>query len=444
MLCLLPLCEGQLVDTVRRVDVTAVTGATLARIGLAPDPLTQQVCRRVRQGGGRALRAEPVRKRLLRLKAAADALVHHTLPAGEGQQLTFSAYARLCSQAGGLPVTVVRKNVTRLAAHMRRMGELLQAQSPDGTLDPYDTGLARPGPGAVFGWGPAVEAIAVIVPANNPIVHLHWLTAYIAGLPCVVRPSLRDPFTTERLVQALLAAGFPGDTVAFLPTAYREADLIVRQVGAAMVFGDEATIARFRHHRRIAFRGPGHSKIYLGPDWVIRPAALDIAEGAILDDAGRSCLNAHTVCVPPGYGGTVADALAARLVRHGSLPLEREEACLPAFASRTEVQRLDAFFEEGLAGGGACCRSLSTSIGPITPSSGVNCRSPSPPSLRRTLPRLSRCWAAAWRSVVLPTTGASWTRSFGVPRSTRSVSAGRRHGRRSLSPTGGLSPMTSS
>jgi len=352
MLCLSPACEGRSVDTVRRSDVTAVTGATLAQTGLAPAPLAQQVCRRARLGG-RALRSMPVRERLLRLEAAADAFVHHRLPAGGAEGLGLAAYVRLCSLAGGLPVAVVQESAVRLADHLRRLGRLLRAQSPDGTLEAYDSGLVRAGRGATFGWVPAVEAIAAIMPANNPMVHLHWLAAYASGLPCVVRPSLREPFTAERLVQALLAAGFPGDTVAFLPTAHGEVDLLVRQTGAALVFGGQTTIARFRHHPRVAVRGPGHSKTYIGPDWVTRPAALDIAVSAILDDAGRSCLNAHTVYVPPGYGSTVAAALATRLVPHGPLPLEREEARLPAFASRTEVQRLDALVEGCLAGGGA-------------------------------------------------------------------------------------------
>jgi acyl-CoA reductase-like NAD-dependent aldehyde dehydrogenase len=120
-----------------------------------------------------------------------------------------------------------------------------------------------------------------------------------------------------------------------------------------MVFGDASTMKQWLNDPRIEIHGPGFSKLILGDDKVDQwEQYLDTMVTSILENSGRSCVNASGVWVSR-HGAEIADALARRLAQVEPKPADDETAQLAPFADPGVATRISAVIDDGLMEEGA-------------------------------------------------------------------------------------------
>jgi acyl-CoA reductase-like NAD-dependent aldehyde dehydrogenase len=193
----------------------------------------------------------------------------------------------------------------------------------------------------------------VVLPSNSPGVHSLWVPTFALKTALVLKPGAAEPWTPYRVVQALLKAGAPPDAFGYYPTDHAGAAEILRSTGRALLFGDVGSIRGWAGDPRIELHGPGYSKVVLGPDAAPQwERYLDVMTASILQNAGRSCVNASGIWVT-SHADEIAEALAERLAAVRPLPAEDEQAQIAPFANPQVASRISASIDDGLSGGGA-------------------------------------------------------------------------------------------
>lgn len=120
-----------------------------------------------------------------------------------------------------------------------------------------------------------------------------------------------------------------------------------------MLFGDEQTTGRYRNQASVQIHGPGWSKVVIGDDCAEQwPDYLDVCASSVLDNSGRSCINASAIVVSR-HADAIADALAARLAAVQPMPLNDEHAALAAFTNPALAEGINAAIERDLRVPGA-------------------------------------------------------------------------------------------
>jgi acyl-CoA reductase-like NAD-dependent aldehyde dehydrogenase len=120
-----------------------------------------------------------------------------------------------------------------------------------------------------------------------------------------------------------------------------------------MVFGDTMSVARWANDPRVEKHGPGYSKILIGDDAADRwEDYLDVLVSSIVENGGRSCINASGVWVSR-RADEIADALAERLARIEPRAEDDPAAALAPFADPGVAHRISAAIDQALAPGGA-------------------------------------------------------------------------------------------
>src|SRR5262249_17247168 len=103
----------------------------------------------------------------------------------------------------------------------------------------------------------------------------------------------------------------------------------------------------------IEIHGPGYSKVLIGEDQIENwRDHLDVMVSSILENGGRSCINASAIVVPK-YAAEIADALARRLGPVAPASPTDPEAKLSSFANRAMADGIDAMIEQELRSPGA-------------------------------------------------------------------------------------------
>jgi thienamycin biosynthesis protein ThnO len=229
-------------------------------------------------------------------------------------------HLRRVSLATGLPEVRVERAVSTLAQDLARIGDVLSAQSPDGSLAAYRTGRA----GRPWVWAPAGRHIAVRVPANFPTINIEWLQALAARRPVLLETSRADPFTPVLLARALYDAGVPDGAVSIAhvaaPAFWRLAD--------QGLWAGETDSPPVLDSRRVKRYHNGRSKVL-----VLEPLpdeTWDRLAALAIQGCGRLCTNISGVVVT-SRGEEAAFALAKRLAAYEILPLDDPRAFVPAF-----------------------------------------------------------------------------------------------------------------
>jgi hypothetical protein len=257
-------------------------------------------------------------------------------------------YVESVSATTGIPQALCRMNLAKIR------GACGQIRA---TIDGLTGGLALSVlDGEHSSRGEGVEAVArglaAVLPSNSPGVHSLWLPAIALKVPLALKPGRSDPWTPYRLRAALLAAGIPAEAISIYPTDHLGASALLESFDRAMVFGQARTVDVHAANPNIQVHGPGYSKIVVGADRVERwEEHLDLMVASVLDNGGRSCINASTIVVPR-HGRAVAEALAQRLGSVNALPLSHPEARLAAAASHEAAESM-AQHIAGLAGDSA-------------------------------------------------------------------------------------------
>lgn len=308
--------HGRPYESMEQVEVCdARTGETLATIDQANPGLVARDLRRWPH-----VETPPTAQMQTILRRAAERLL-------DASDSEYTATVERTAGTTGLTEKQVQAQVNRLAKALVRLADVAQTRSPP------------------------CPPMAFVLPSNAPGVHASWLTAIALGFPVALKPGSREPWFPAWLSRVLWDAGLPEAMIGLYAGDHTTAQTMVETAAATVLFGDDATVDRYRDAPSVDVRGPGRSKAL-----VSRRAASDASliaplVTAVSEFAGRSCLNTSSIGI---VGGTPEDA--ARLAN----------ALQDALSSQT-VDSLGAWPERQNAEG---IRSWLASIGhgPATPS----------------------------------------------------------------------------
>ncbi|HUD98373.1 MAG TPA: aldehyde dehydrogenase family protein [Bryobacteraceae bacterium] len=293
----------------------------------------------------RALLAGFTTKELFRMCVrAADLFAEASLPLGDTTQSP-DDYVRQVSATTGLPHVMVRRNMHKIRTVLAEMEAVV-----NGLTRGLDLGVLDAGYAGGLSYFPRGESLGVVLPSNSPGVHSLWAPAFALKTPLVLKPGTAEPWTPYRMIQALIHAGGPPEVFGYYPADHAGASEILRRCGRGMVFGDVGSTRQWQNDPRIEVHGPGYSKIILGEDcagdW---EQYLDVMVSSILENSGRSCINASGVWVP-SHAAEIAEALAARLAEVAPRDAADEQAQIAPFANRALAERISQAIDGELEG----------------------------------------------------------------------------------------------
>lgn len=337
------LRHGAVYRSLDTAPVPDVTGEARAEVSLANAALIRRDLRKL-DAARAALRAIPVAELVARTVAAAEIYLTADLPVGDDLQGP-DDYVRACSASTGLPQSLVRANMDKIANVCRELPTILNGLTLGMDLSVLDSGVGEVG-GIPVSFVPAARSLTAVLPSNSPGVHSLWIPALALKTPVVLKPGSGDPFTPLRIVQALIAAGIPSEAFGFYPADRATGAELVEIHDRALVFGGPAMAAKYAGRPEVQVHGPGYAKILLGPDTVDHWADhLDLLVDSVARNGGRSCINASTIVVPR-HGHAIAEALAERLGAVAAKALDDADAGLAAFAEPASAAALDAAITE--------------------------------------------------------------------------------------------------
>jgi hypothetical protein len=282
---------------------------------------------------------------------AADHFISDSLPIGDDAQ-SAEDYVAQVSATTGLPYALVRKNMKKIHSMLAQMESVLSGLTRGLDLSILDNGFGEIN-GQALSFYPRAESLGVILPSNSPGVHSLWIPSFALKTPLVLKPGSAEPWTPYRIIQALISAGAPREAFSYYPADHAGAGEILRRCGRGILFGDSASTGKWLGDSRIEIHGPGYSKIVIGEDCIDEwEKYLDVMVTSILENGGRSCVNASGIWVP-ARGKQIAEALAARLAGVVPRAAEDEQAQLAPFADSNVASRVSQMIDHGLAEQGA-------------------------------------------------------------------------------------------
>ena len=284
-------------------------------------------------------------------RKAAEIFASGTLPMGD-QDMSFDQYVEHLSATTGMPTTYCRVNSQKIQRVMSEMDVVIAGLTRGFDLSILDQGYGKRGDqtlsyfrdGRIFG---------AVLPSNSPGVHGLWIPAVALKAPIVLKPGREEPWSPLRIIESLCAAGVPRKAFGFYPTDHAGAGELLRCVDRSMLVGAAATTKPWEHDPRVEIHGPGYSKVLLGDDtaddW---EKHLDVIEGSISANCGRSCINASAIYTPK-HGREIAEALAKRLGAWEAMPVGESAANVAAFANPAFATSISETIDHGLRADGA-------------------------------------------------------------------------------------------
>jgi acyl-CoA reductase-like NAD-dependent aldehyde dehydrogenase len=282
---------------------------------------------------------------------AAELFLHADLPCGDSVQSP-QQYVESLSALTRLPHTLVRMNMGKIHAAMSQVRTIIAGLTRNMPLGIFDRGVARLGD-LTINYFPTTSSLGVSLPSNAPAVNSLWIPAPVMKIPVLLKPGREDPFTPLRIVQALIAAGFPKEAFGYYPTTHEGGDTLLTSCGRGIAFGNDATLRKYAAFPGISVHGTGRSKILIGEDMIDRwPEFLDVIVQSISANGGRSCINTSAILVP-SHRDALANALAQELAKIQPLPRDHENALLCGFANPAMAEGIDAHLTAHLKEPGA-------------------------------------------------------------------------------------------
>jgi hypothetical protein len=316
---------------------------SLANVGLIKRDLLRQADVRER------LAALPAAELVRMAKATAEHFMHDALPLDPSSSdvQTPQDYIEQVSATTGMPWANVQRNMWKVHGVLSHVEEVLAGLTRGLDLSLLDHGMGER-EGHMLSFFPRADALGVVLPNNSPGVHALWAPATVLKMPLVLKPGSAEPWTPLRIIHAWTKAGLPRDLFGYYPAGHAGGNEILRSTGRGMVFGDVGSTKQWKADPRVEVHGPGFSKIVIGPDvadeW---EQHLDIMVESIVNNGGRSCVNASGVWVTK-HGDRIAEALAARLATYAPRPVEDPEAVLAPFADPATAERISAAIDQDL------------------------------------------------------------------------------------------------
>ena len=286
-------------------------------------------------------------------KKAGEYFLNADLPVGtEGDLQSPDDYVLSLASTSGLPHSLIRMNMTRLAAVFADVGKILRGLTRGLDLDVIDRGYGEQG-GAPVSFSAQTDLLSVILPSNSPAVNALWIPAIALKVPVVLKPGREEPWTPWRVIQAFIKAGCPPEAFSFYPTTHEGSNALLRRSGRVMMFGDDNTVKQHEHDPRVEVHGTGYSKILIGEDEIENwEKYIDTIVESISANSGRSCINTSTVVVPR-YADKIIREVAKRLADIKPLAPDDCDARLSGFANPKFAESINGAIEDGFSGGGA-------------------------------------------------------------------------------------------
>jgi acyl-CoA reductase-like NAD-dependent aldehyde dehydrogenase len=341
----------------RSVDLATVvdfeTREPLVQVSQANPGLVRRDLQEEFQQAMRASLAAFSMRELVALSArAAELFTTATLPLGESGTQTPDEYVRQLSATTGLPHIMVRKNMEKVKAALVDCERVISGLTRGLELDVLDRGIGEVA-GSAVSFIPRSPTLGVVLPSNSPGVHALWVPTIALRVALVLKPGSAEPWTPYRVIQAFVKAGVPETAFGFYPTDHAGSGEILRRCGRGIVFGDVASTRPWQNDPRVEVHGPGYSKVVLGPDasadW---ERHLDLMASSIVENGGRSCINASGVWVTSN-AREIAEGLAARLVEVAPRGVDDPQAQLAPFADAKVAERISAMIDRELETPGA-------------------------------------------------------------------------------------------
>ncbi|MGI8604632.1 MAG: aldehyde dehydrogenase family protein [Verrucomicrobiales bacterium] len=335
-------------------EITAVgTNEPVVRISQANSGLIRRDLRamgRARTALGRVRAKE----RVAITKRAGELFLQATLPLGDGGHTQSpDDYLFQLASTSGLPHTLIRRNMSRLAQVFAEIDVILNGLTRGLDLDVLDRGFGEQH-GSPVSYSLAADSLGVILPSNSPAVNALWIPCIALGVPVVLKPGREEPWTPWRVIQAFIAAGCPAEAFGFFPTSHEGSSAIIRSAGRVMLFGDDKTVGQYSNDPRVEVHGSGRSKVLIGEDKIEQwRDFLPLLVESVAANSGRSCINASAIIVP-SHGDEIAEAVAKELLGMVPRAPDDKEANLSGFANAAMAEMIDAAIEDGLTESGAC------------------------------------------------------------------------------------------
>ncbi|KAA1195705.1 aldehyde dehydrogenase family protein [Photorhabdus heterorhabditis] len=259
-----------------------VQGVPVGRLTQVPAVYAHYTVNCLRQG-----ELLPIEKRDEALQKAAEFFINGNLCG-----LTVDDYVAKVVSVTGLPEYVVKNAVKNIGHATASAVSLAKLGIPQGVQTENTTLALENGCAQCVRRG---DVLAVIAPGNGPGVHAIWPQAVALGYRVVLRPSDREPYTAQRLIQAMSEAGL-GSYVAMLPSDHSLVDELLDVADLSMIYGGDALVERFTHRSDVLVQGPGRSKIVIGADYPLN-AALELVFESVIGLGGAACVCASSVLV---------------------------------------------------------------------------------------------------------------------------------------------------
>lgn len=327
------------------------TGEVKAKVSQVNAGIVRKDLQRIEESRA-ALKKLKVKDLLAIAARTGEQFLNGTLSLGAtGTTQSPQEYIETLSSTSGLPHVMVRRNMAKIHDALTNMESILHGLTRGLDLSVLDEGYAQNG--IPLSFYPTTQALGLVMPSNSPAVNSLWLPSIALKIPVVIKPGKDEPWTPWRLIQAFIAAGCPAEAFGFYPTDHEGAGEILKSCGRALIFGDKSTTDRYANNPAIEIHGPGYSKILIGEDQIERwPEFIDLIVSSILENGGRSCINASAVVVPK-YAKEIAEALAAKLGPISPTRADDENAKLSGFANPKMAESINETIEEGLKTPGA-------------------------------------------------------------------------------------------
>ncbi len=346
------LREGRAYESVDKIElVHHATGKAVAAVSQANSGM---IVRDVHRMNDSILESFTVRELIDICVRAGERFISSELPIGDGTQ-SFDDYIKCLSATTGMPVSYCRANAEKIRRVFAEMGTIVAGLTRGFDLDILDRGYGV-FDGRTLSFFREGRIFGAVLPSNSPGVHGLWIPAIALKAPIVLKPGREEPWTPLRIIEALAAEGIPREAFGFYPTDHAGAGELLRRVDRSMLFGDTSTTAQWKSDPRVEIHGPGFSKVVLGDDaaddW---RAHLDIMEGSVAANGGRSCINASGIWTPKN-GRAIADALAKRFAGVQALSADDPKATIAGFANPAMAERMSAMIDHLLRSPGAVDR----------------------------------------------------------------------------------------
>jgi acyl-CoA reductase-like NAD-dependent aldehyde dehydrogenase len=278
---------------------------------------------------------------------AAGLFAESSLPLGDSAQ-SAEDYVRQVSATTGLPNVMVRRNMQKIRTVLADVEAVVNGLTRNLNPEVFDAGYDGD-----LSYFPRADSLGVVLPSNSPGVHSLWIPAFAMKTPLVLKPGSAEPWTPYRIIQALIHAGAPPQVFGYYPADHAGGGEILRQCGRGIVFGDVSSTRLWQGDPRIEIHGPGYSKIVVGKDCIDDwEKYLDVMVASILENSGRSCINASGVWVPR-HAEKIAEALAQRLANVVPKDEADEQAQIAPFADAGVAARIAQMIDGELDGEGA-------------------------------------------------------------------------------------------